>query len=139
LQSANPRRMLIEDRALALANRLADDGEPLRAAVLRESVPETFGNCDEHVPCIRAALTDLSSREEYADDCQKVLAAMDDLPTFLGRRGRVWVAREATTGYTAFWDEDDWLEQGPVEAPPEEVLFWAMRRSDDVRGPAKSD
>lgn len=127
--------MVVEDRALALAERLTADGQVGLAARLRETVPETFGNCDEHVPMLRAALTRVRELPEYDDDCRRILDAIDDLPRHIGRGGRVWLWQRPGGTYSCLWDADDWLEQGPEDATLEVVTEWAARRSDDVRFP----
>jgi hypothetical protein len=35
--------------------------------------------------------------------------------------------------YSAYWVDDDWLEQGPTDVPLDVVLAWAERRSSDIR------
>ena len=61
-----------------------------------------------------------------------MLAALDDLPAFVGRRGRVWLSAQGNA-WSAYWDEQDWLEQGPEDATEAEVRAWAAVRSDDLR------
>jgi len=87
--------------------------------------------CDEHVPLLRQAP---QANAKYAPDVNKILAVMDDLPSHIGRRGRVWVSQDRTTGsYSAFWDDDDWLEQGPEGVARETALAWAALRADHLR------
>lgn len=126
--------MVVEDRALTLANDLAAQGQVGLAARVRGAVPETFGLCDEHVPLLRDALVAVVGRAPaHALDATRVLAALDDLPAHIGRRGRVWVEANRDGTYSAFWDDTDWLEQGPVAVSLADALAWAARRSDDVR------
>jgi hypothetical protein len=133
----NPRRAVVEDRALALADILDHEVPPL-AARIREVVPETFSSCDEQVPLLRALLTPVSDQlPRHKALSQQVLAALDDLPGRIGRRGQVWVARDGRDGtYSAFWDcEQGWLEQGPQATDLGSALDWARQRCDDVRLP----
>lgn len=133
-RSVNPRRMVVEDRALALAEALDADGRTYAAARLRGAVPETFGLCDEHVPLLRDALTAIAEgAPPHADHARRVLAVLDDLPSHIGRRGRVWVRADGDGTYSAFWDDADWLEQGPTDVLLADALAWAAKRSDDVR------
>lgn len=126
--------MVVEDRALALADSLAMQGHAALAARLRGAVPETFGLCDEHVPLLRdALLAVVDGAPAYADVAGRVLTALDDLPAHIGRRGRVWVGANRDGTYSAFWDDADWLEQGPTDVPLAVALDWAAKRSDDVR------
>jgi hypothetical protein len=118
--------MVVEDRALALADDLAMQGHAGLAARVRGAVPETFGLCDEHVPLLRDALTAVvEGAPTYADHVRRVLAVLDDLPSHIGRRGRVWVAANGDGTYSAFWDDADWLEQGPMDVPLADALAWA--------------
>lgn len=126
--------MVVEDRALALADVLAQAGAAGLAARLRGTVPETFGLCDEHVPLLHAALSAvITAAPAHKYSAARVLAALDDLPAHIGRRGQVWIAANREGTYSAFWDDADWLEQGPQEVPLGDALAWAARRSDDVR------
>jgi hypothetical protein len=128
--------MVVEDRALALAERLLLNGQLGLGCRLRETVPETFGNCDEHVPLLRSALVSVELLPDYAADSRKVLNALDDLPAHIGRRGRVWISPDIDGTYSSYWEEeDDWLEQGPEQCSREAVTLWAELRSDDVRFP----
>ncbi len=131
----NPRRAVVEDRALALAERLLEDGNLALGSRLRETVPETFGNCDEHVPMLRAALLAVEELPAFASESTKIINALNDLPGHLGRRGRVWIGCDLDGSYSSYWEEDDWLEQGPEDATREIVVGWAALRSDDVRFP----
>ena len=71
---------------------------------------------------------------EYAPDVSTIVAALDDLPTYIGRRGQVWASQDHGTGtYSAYWSDDDWLEAGPEGVSREAVLEWAAVRTDDVR------
>lgn len=125
---------MVEDRALSLAEKLDAAGHSLRAAQLREVVPEGFGNCDEHVEGLRRALTAIFGLSDFEEESRRILAALDDLPAVIGRRGRVWVSKDMHADeYSAYWDEDDWLEDGPQGVPLATALAWAERRSDDVR------
>lgn len=127
--------MVVEDRALALANELAAQGHAGLAARVRGAVPETFGLCDEHVPVLRDALVAVTEvAPSHAAGATRVLAALDDLPAHIGRRGRVWVRMNRDGTYGAVWDDDDdWLEQGPLDVPLAVAVAWAAARSDDVR------
>lgn len=126
--------MVVEDRALALADDLAVRGHAALAARVHGVVPETFGLGDEHVPLLRDALTAVIERVlVHADDARRVLAALADLPAHIGRRGRVWVGANMDGTYSAFWDDAEWLEQGPMDVPLADALAWAARRSEDVR------
>lgn len=124
----------MEDRAVALADDLAAQGFVGLAARVRGAVPETFGLCDEHVPLLREALTAVvETAPAHAPAATHVLAALDDLPAHIGRRGRVWVGSNGNGTYQACWDDADWLEQGPQNVALAEALAWAASRSDDVR------
>jgi hypothetical protein len=126
--------MVVEDRALALADDLAAQGQVGLAARLRGTVPESYEQCGEHVPLLREALEAVVlSASEHRDAADRVLAALDDLPAFIGRRGRVFVGVRMDGTYNAYWEEDDWLEEGPTEAPLEVALAWARERCDDIR------
>lgn len=126
--------MVVEDRALALADQLDALGLTGLAARVRGAVPETFGLCDGHVPLLREALHAVADATPvHAPAAARVLAALDDLPAFIGRRGRVWIARHRDGTFSAYWDEDDWLEEGPRAASLDVALAWAAARSDDVR------
>ena len=132
----NPRRMVVEDRALALSDALDANGRTYLAARLRGAVPQTFGLCDEHVPLLRDALVAVVAEvSEYAASAAKVLAALDDLPAAVGRRGRVMVGRDRAGAYSAHWTDADWLEEGPEGVTLDAVLAWAEPRSSDVRLP----
>lgn len=131
----NPRRLVVEDRALALADELHEHGHQGLAARLRGTVPEHFGFMDEHVPLPRealgAVLRDVPTQGPIA---QKVVDVLDDLPAFIGVRGRAYVSRDHEDGtYRAIWEDDDWLESGPARMTLEAALAWAERRSDDVQ------
>lgn len=132
----NPRTVVVEDRALALATAL-EPIDPALAARLREQVPEGYGACDEHLPSLRAVVRQVAGgHTECSPGARRLLDAIDDLPSVVGRRGRVWVAEDgAQPGrFSAYWDDDPgWLEQGPEAAPLDEVVAWARRRTDDVR------
>ncbi|MBC7680550.1 MAG: hypothetical protein H7233_16425, partial [Pseudorhodobacter sp.] len=52
----NPRRLVVEERALALTEELHEHEHQGLAARLRGTVPENFGLVDEHVPLLREAL-----------------------------------------------------------------------------------
>jgi hypothetical protein len=125
---------VVEDRVLSLADAIASTS-PVLAARLREAVPETYGLCDEHLPLLREALSRVAtSFPGHGVDVGRILAALDDLPAHIGRRGHVWIGREGARGYTAHWgDDEDWLEGGPDEVPLDAALAWARRRTDDIR------
>jgi hypothetical protein len=126
--------MVVEDRALDVADALVAAGHAGLAARLRETVPASFGRCDEHVPLLREVLAAVVGNvPAHAASAQKVLAALDDLPSSIGRRGQVWVGRNVDDSYSAYWADDDWLEQGPTDVPLDVVLAWAERRSSDIR------
>jgi len=128
--------MVIEDRALALAEELDGQGQGGLAARLREAIPAGFGLGDEHVGFLRDVLVAVTDRTSppQSSAAAKILAALDDLPAHIGRRGRVWVSEDSEGGtFSAYWDEDDWLEEGPQGVAKSEALLWAARRSDDVR------
>jgi hypothetical protein len=132
----NPRRSAVEDRVLSLADVLEADS-PVLAARLREAVPETFALCDAHVPVLRQFLDDVAgSGSRHSATAVRILAALDDLPSHIGRRGRVWIGHGEGDTYSALWDDDeDWLEDGPEFASLTAVLAWAWRRTDDIRMP----
>ncbi|MGN6612475.1 MAG: hypothetical protein ACTHLJ_11925 [Angustibacter sp.] len=132
----NPRQVVVEDRVLALADAV-DADDPMLAARLRECVPDGFGNCDEHVPLMREVLVrvavQLPAHERAVD---RLLGALDDLPSVIGRRGRVWVGQDPLDSelFSAYWDDEaGWLEERPEPGALTDVLAWAERRSDDVR------
>lgn len=117
-----------------MADDLAAAGQAGLAARIRGSVPETFGLCDEHVPLLREALhAVVATGSPHSDGASKALAALNDLPAHIGRRGQVWVGRSRRGAYSAHWTDDEWLEQGPLDVPLAEALTWAEARSDDVR------
>jgi len=130
----NPRRVAVEDRALSLADAIASES-PVLAARLRETVPETYGRCDEHLPVLREALSSVAtSLPEHGVDVGRILAALDDLPAHIGRRGHVWIGRDGVGDHTAYWgDDEDWLEGAPDGVSLDVALAWARRRTDDVR------
>jgi hypothetical protein len=132
----NPRTVVIEERARALAEAL-QSSEPGLAARLRECVPESDGTGDEHLALLRAVVQQVAAAHTpTAAAAQRLLDAIDDLPSVIGRRGRVWVAEDGEQAgrYWAFWDEESgWLEQGPQTGTLDEVMSWAGRRTDDVR------
>lgn len=64
------------DRALALAERLLGDGNLALGSRLRETVPETFSTCDEHVPLLRAALVSVGQLPDFATDSRKIINAL---------------------------------------------------------------
>jgi hypothetical protein len=134
----NPRRVVVEDRVLSLADALEGEA-PLMAVRLREAVPRTYGLCDEHLPVLRAALADTATRwPATAEPAGRILAALDDLPAHIGRRGVVWIGRSMDdegdeSGYSAHWTDEDWLEGSPEHLDPDEVLSWARARTEDVR------
>lgn len=134
----NPRRVVVEDRVLSLADELESEA-PAMAARLREVVPSTFGNVDMHEPEMRDALDDTARwSSAAAAQVARILAALDDLPAHIGRRGHVWIGHASDEegrddGYSAYWEDDDWLEQSPWRLGRDEVLAWARARSDDVR------
>jgi hypothetical protein len=131
--SVNPRRIVVEDRALSLADAIERES-PVWAARLREVVPETFGLCDEHVPALRQVLDDVArSASRHSGAAVRILAALDDLPAHIGRRGRVWIGEDGSREtYRAHWTDEDWLEEGPEGASLDAVLAWARRRTDDI-------
>lgn len=125
--------MVVENRALALADDLADQGRVGLSARLRGTVPDTLGQCDEHVPLLREALETVARfAPEHKAAAERVLAALNDLPTFIGRRGRVFVGVRMDGTWSAYWEEDDWLEEGPKNVPLDVALAWAGQRSDEV-------
>jgi hypothetical protein len=130
----NPRRIVVEERVLSLADAIASES-PLLAARLREAVPDDYGLCDEHLPPLRELLSRIAaSVPEHGTAAGRILAALDDLPAHIGRRGHVWIGRDWADGYTAHWEDDeDWLEDGPNGVPLDAALAWARRRTDDVR------
>ncbi|MDX6255370.1 MAG: hypothetical protein QOJ11_1704 [Frankiales bacterium] len=124
--------MVVEDRALAVAEALDAGGRGLQAARLREVVPESFGLCDEHVPLLRDRLREtVVVAPELAPLAKRILSALDDLPSFIGVRGTVWTTW-ASGGYDAYWEEEDWLEGAPSGLDLDGVLAWANRRADRV-------
>lgn len=131
----NSRRLVVEDRVLDLADDLHGQGQVALAARLRGTVPDFFGSCDEHVPLLREALhAVVVTSSGRKDAALRVLSALDDLPAAIGRRGRVWVGTSGEGAYSAYWEDEDWLEQGPEDVPLSDALAWASARSDDVRG-----
>ena len=130
----NPRRLVVEDRALSLADALESAGHALLAASLREVVPETYGLADEHLPMLKDRLREVSrTGPEFAAAAHRILAALEDLPAFIGVRGTVW-ARWESDGFAAHWEEEDWLEAAP-SGPAlglDAVLAWANRRADRI-------
>jgi hypothetical protein len=84
---------------------------------------------------LRSALTAVGQLPEYAADSGEILDALDDLPSYVGRRGRVRIGRDLEDSYSWYWEEDDWLELGPERASMAAVTQWAALRSDDVRLP----
>ena len=138
MPSVNPRRVVVEDRVLALADEL-EATAPLWAARLRENVPSHFGNADMHEGGMRQALEDTArSVSGAAAQVARILAAWDDLPGHIGRRGHVWIGHASDEegrddGYSAHWEDEDWLEQSPWRLDRDRVLAWARARSDDVR------
>jgi hypothetical protein len=124
--------MAVEDRALAVAEALDASGRDLQAAQLREVVPEGFGLCDEHVPLLKDRLRETAGvAPALAPLVTRILAALDDLPAFIGVRGSVWATWTAE-GYEAYWEEEDWLEGAPVGLDLDDVLAWANRRADRI-------
>ena len=119
---------------LSLADHLGNI-DPVLAARLREAVPDGLGGCDGHLPLLRDTLDAVKRRsQEGAEAAQKILDALDNLPAHIGKRGRVWITQDRTSAtYSAFWDEDDWLEGGPDGVSREAALAWAGERSDDIR------
>jgi hypothetical protein len=50
--------------------------------------------------------------------------------------GQVWIAEDAVVAdqFSAYSDDASWwLDQGPEDAPLDEVMRWALKRSDDGR------
>ncbi len=126
----NPRRLVVEDRVLTLADALAAAGLVLAAARLREVVPESYGLGDEHLPLLKDRLRDVSTPDLVAS-AQRILAALDDLPTVIGVRGTVR-ATWHPDGFLAHWEEEDWLEGAPRGLDLDAVLAWAGRRADRI-------
>lgn len=125
----------MEERALALADELHEQGHQGLAARLRGTVPENFGLVDEHVPLLREALgAVIRNVPTQAPVAQKVVNVLDDLPAFIGVRGRAYVSRDHEDGtYRTIWEDDDWLESGPHRMTLTDALAWAERRSHDVQ------
>jgi len=129
----NPRRVVVEDRVLSLADAVASESLVL-AARLRGAVPEDYGLCDEHLPVLREALRRIAtSLPGHGTDVGRILAALDDLPAHIGRRGRVWIGDDGAGAYSAHWEDEDWLEGSPDGISFDAALTWARRRTDDVR------
>jgi hypothetical protein len=130
--AVNPRRMVVEDRALAVAEALDATGCDLHCALLREVVPDSLGFGDDHVPMLKDRLRQAERvAPALAPMVQRILAALDDLPAFIGVRGTVWATWTAE-GYDAHWAEEDWLEGAPGGLDLDDVLVWANRRADRI-------
>jgi hypothetical protein len=126
--------MVVEERALAIAEALQAEGHQYAAARLREAIPASLNLCDEHVPLLREALAlAVTEAPQHAAAAKRVLAALDDLPAHIGRRGRVWVGSNGDGTYSVYWDDEHWLEQGPRDVSLSVALEWAAVRTDDVR------
>lgn len=131
---ANPRRVVVEDRAEALADALAELGDRDRAGRLRAVLAGSVvpGAADAHLPALRAALDDVAASGlpgPLVGLAARVRAAVDDLPAALGVRGSVW-AGWRHVGYSPTWlDSTGPLEEGPADADLATALAWARRRA----------
>lgn len=131
--------MVVEDRALALTEVLRADGLVLLGARSSEHVPELVAG-DDHTPVLRHVLETIAATVPgRTSAARRFLDALDDLPAFVGRRGRAWISELDDLGrVSVFWDDpDDWLEQGPHGVTPDVAMAWARRRTSDVRGPGR--
>jgi hypothetical protein len=127
----NARWRAIEGRSLELAEEI-EAVNPLLAEHLRETVPDGFGNADMHVGVMRDALSVIAERmPEHASEVHEIVRALDDLPSVIGRRGRVFVTRTRDGDYTCGWEDEDWLESAEPETF-DAAMQWARRRSDDI-------
>ncbi|GAB2929980.1 hypothetical protein GCM10027047_28230 [Rhodococcus aerolatus] len=135
MDGPNPRRVVVEDRAEALADALAVLGDRERARRLREVLSGALiagPTADAHLPALRAALHDVATSGLPAPlvaAAVRVRDAVDDLPAALGVRGSVW-AGWRHVGYSPTWlDATGPLEQGPADADLATALAWARRRA----------
>ncbi|MDQ1682176.1 MAG: hypothetical protein QOH99_717 [Frankiaceae bacterium] len=131
----NPRTIVIEDRALSLADELLAAGHALLAARLRETVPDHVGT-DEHLGMLTQQLQGVTTQTgvpaSLAAGARRILIALEDLPATIGRRGRVWIAW-SEDAYFGHWEAgEQWLEEMPAAADLETVLRWARRRADEI-------
>jgi hypothetical protein len=140
----------LEGRAVVLADRLRVSSRADLGAYLSEVLPDGPAPQDEHLPELRIRLARVAA-EPALDESLRVEAAhlldvASDLPSAIGRAGRVWIAwwfarrpQDAVTHpphYLCHWeglaDDGGLLENGPDLEDLHDALAWARRRSDDI-------
>jgi hypothetical protein len=130
----NPRRVVVEDRAEAVAEQLAGLGDRDGAARVRALLPARAGG-DAHLPALRAVLAEVAASglpEGLRGLAARVVAAVDDLPAAVGVRGTVWAGWRGV-GYAPVWlDDAGPLQEGPREADLATTLAWARARAEVV-------
>ena len=152
------RREVLEDRCLKLVTELRIRGENRRASFLNEVIPDGPNGSDEHLTLLIERLdevaADIRLPSEVRVEARALAAGARDLPSLIGRCGRVfvvwhedvspmahWPTLEHTeSGYLCSWQpytddgdnspDHDLYEDGPQFERLPDALAWARRRTD---------
>src|SRR3954468_8482668 len=157
-ESMGRRREALEDPCQELVAALRNQGENLRASFLGEAIPDgPLGN-DEHLALLAHRLDEVAADDRIGQElrakARTLAVSARDLPSVIGRRGRVFVVwsenrserdssgPEGLAGeYSCSWqpfcetDDDDPTDDALYEDGPEfehlsDALTWARRRTD---------
>jgi hypothetical protein len=133
-----------------LADRLRLSSRPRLGAYLSELLPDGPAPHDEHLPELRLRLeriaTDPALDQPLRQEAAHLLDVAGDLPSAIGRMGRVWIAwwfarrpQDAATHPAHYWcyweglDEDSGLLENGMEFEKlQDALAWARRRADNI-------
>jgi hypothetical protein len=144
------RRDALEGRAALLSDRLRQSSRADLGAYLSELLPDGPAPHDEHLPELRIRLARVAAEpaldESLRLEAAHLLDVASDLPSAIGRTGRVWIAwwfarrpQDAATHpphYLCYWeglaDDSGLLENGPDFEHLHDALAWARRRADNI-------
>ena len=145
------RRGALEGRVALLADQLGVSSRADLGSYLSELVPDGPAPDDDgHLPELRIRLAriaaDRALDEQLRVEAARLLDVATDLPSAIGRTGRVWIAwwsarrpQDAAvhpSHYLCYWeglaDDSGLLENGPNFDDLHDALSWARRRADNV-------
>jgi len=145
------RRAALEGRVALLANRLWVSSRADLGSYLSELVPDgPAPDNDDHLPELRIRLArvaaDPALDEQVRLEAARLLDVASDLPSAIGRTGRVWIAwwfarrpQDVAANpphYLCYWeglaDDSGALENGPNFDDLHDALTWARRRADNI-------
>ena len=155
--SMGRRREALEDRCLNLVTELRIRGEDRRASFLNEVIPDGPIGSDEHLALLIERLDEIAADTrlvpDVRDEARALAAGARDLPSLIGRRGRVFLVwyepplrwradplDQTESGYECSWQpytddgddspDHDLYEDGPRFEALTDALEWAQRRTD---------